>query len=299
MHRRRSGRRHADRSDLGDAHDRADNDPALQFLKPPRSRAWSVSRPTPRRKSRALAALAHADGRRRHRLAAARQAGRQRQHACPTKSWPNSTPSLRRSNRTGRGPGDPFRQTKRFRRRRRHRASSATSPTPPTVEARAHAWPRDPRPARSPAIADRRGDPRLLPRRRAGTGARLRHPHRRRGRQRSDFRKCCSACIPGLGGTVRLTRLINPMQAMTMMLTGKTERARRAKSLGLVDAVTQERHVRAAVKAAVDRQPQAHAQGLTRQAAEYRPGAQPARRAHAERDREEGARKSTIPRPMR
>jgi 3-hydroxyacyl-CoA dehydrogenase/enoyl-CoA hydratase/3-hydroxybutyryl-CoA epimerase len=56
---------------------------------------------------------------------------------------------------------------------------------------------------------------------------------------------------PGLGGTVRLPRLINPMQAMTMMLTGRTERARRAKSLGLVDAVTQERHVRAAVKAVV------------------------------------------------
>jgi 3-hydroxyacyl-CoA dehydrogenase / enoyl-CoA hydratase / 3-hydroxybutyryl-CoA epimerase len=56
---------------------------------------------------------------------------------------------------------------------------------------------------------------------------------------------------PGLGGTVRLTRLINPVQAMTMMLTGKTERARRAKSLGLVDAVTQERHVRDAVKSAV------------------------------------------------
>jgi 3-hydroxyacyl-CoA dehydrogenase / enoyl-CoA hydratase / 3-hydroxybutyryl-CoA epimerase len=56
---------------------------------------------------------------------------------------------------------------------------------------------------------------------------------------------------PGLGGTVRTTRLINPIQAMTMMLTGKTERARRAKALGLVDAVTQERHVRGAVKAAV------------------------------------------------
>jgi 3-hydroxyacyl-CoA dehydrogenase/enoyl-CoA hydratase/3-hydroxybutyryl-CoA epimerase len=56
---------------------------------------------------------------------------------------------------------------------------------------------------------------------------------------------------PGLDGTVRLTRRINPVQAMTMMLTGKTEYARRAKSLGLVDAVTQERHVRGAVKAAV------------------------------------------------
>ncbi len=56
---------------------------------------------------------------------------------------------------------------------------------------------------------------------------------------------------PGLCGTFRLTGLINPAQAMTMMLTGKTERARAAKRLGLVDAVTQERHVRAAVRSAV------------------------------------------------
>ncbi len=67
---------------------------------------------------------------------------------------------------------------------------------------------------------------------------------------------------PGLGGTVRLPRLINPVQAMTMMLTGKTERARRAKSLGLVDAVTQERHVRAAVKSAVTGEMKAAKQGL-------------------------------------
>src|SRR6202521_240188 len=56
---------------------------------------------------------------------------------------------------------------------------------------------------------------------------------------------------PGLGGTVRAPRLINPIEAMSMMLTGRTVRAGRAKSLGLVDAVTQERHVRAAVKSAV------------------------------------------------
>jgi 3-hydroxyacyl-CoA dehydrogenase/enoyl-CoA hydratase/3-hydroxybutyryl-CoA epimerase len=56
---------------------------------------------------------------------------------------------------------------------------------------------------------------------------------------------------PGLGGTVRLPRLINPLQAMTMMLTGRSERARSARRLGLVDAVTQERHVRAAVRFAV------------------------------------------------
>ncbi|MGB8607452.1 3-hydroxyacyl-CoA dehydrogenase NAD-binding domain-containing protein [Bradyrhizobium sp.] len=56
---------------------------------------------------------------------------------------------------------------------------------------------------------------------------------------------------PGLGGTARFTRLVNPMQAMTLMLTGKTIDARKAKSLGLVDAVAQERHVRNAVKDAV------------------------------------------------
>src|SRR5437899_849471 len=48
---------------------------------------------------------------------------------------------------------------------------------------------------------------------------------------------------PGLGGTARFTRLVNPMQAMTLMLTGKTVDARKAKSLGLDDAVTQECNV--------------------------------------------------------
>ncbi len=56
---------------------------------------------------------------------------------------------------------------------------------------------------------------------------------------------------PGLGGTVRTPQLINPLEAMTMMLTGRTVRAGRARSLGLVDAVTQERHVRTAANAAV------------------------------------------------
>ena len=56
---------------------------------------------------------------------------------------------------------------------------------------------------------------------------------------------------PGLGGTARFTHLVNPVQAMTLMLTGKTIDARKAKSLGLVDAVTQERHVSNAVRDAV------------------------------------------------
>src|ERR1700742_2712311 len=56
---------------------------------------------------------------------------------------------------------------------------------------------------------------------------------------------------PGLGGTARFTRLVNPVQAMTLMLTGRTIDARRARSLGLVDAICQERHVKNAVKDAV------------------------------------------------
>src|SRR6202521_4257974 len=67
---------------------------------------------------------------------------------------------------------------------------------------------------------------------------------------------------PGLGGTVRLTHLINPIRAMRMMLTGRAERDRKAKSLGLVDAVTQERHVRAAVKDAVAGTLRSSRQGL-------------------------------------
>jgi 3-hydroxyacyl-CoA dehydrogenase/enoyl-CoA hydratase/3-hydroxybutyryl-CoA epimerase len=56
---------------------------------------------------------------------------------------------------------------------------------------------------------------------------------------------------PGLGGTARLSELINPIEAMTLMLTGKTVDARKARALGIVDAVTQERHVRNAVRDAV------------------------------------------------
>lgn len=67
---------------------------------------------------------------------------------------------------------------------------------------------------------------------------------------------------PGLGGTVRLSRLINPVQAMTMMLTGKTLRPSAAKTLGIVGAVTQERHVIGAIKAAADRSLKLHRPGM-------------------------------------
>ncbi len=67
---------------------------------------------------------------------------------------------------------------------------------------------------------------------------------------------------PGLGGTARFTHLVSPLEAMTLMLTGKTIDARKAKSLGLVDAVTQERHVRGAVKDAIFGRLRRHKQGL-------------------------------------
>lgn len=67
---------------------------------------------------------------------------------------------------------------------------------------------------------------------------------------------------PGLGGTARFTHLVSPLEAMTLMLTGKTIDARKAKSLGLADAVTQERHVCGAVKDAIFGRLRRHKQGL-------------------------------------
>lgn len=93
---------------------------------------------------------------------------------------------------------------------------------------------------------------------------------------------------PGLGGTLRLPHLISPVQGMTMMLTGKTERARRAKSLGIVDAVTQERHVRASVKDAVTGQLKPHRQGLLDRLLAMGP----ARKLLASRMRSEAAKKA-------
>ncbi len=55
---------------------------------------------------------------------------------------------------------------------------------------------------------------------------------------------------PGLGGTARLTALLSPFTALELMLTGRSLDARRAKRLGLVDAIAEERHVAGAVRAA-------------------------------------------------
>ena len=94
---------------------------------------------------------------------------------------------------------------------------------------------------------------------------------------------------PGLGGTTRFTRLVNPMQAMTLMLTGKTIDARRAKSLGLVDAVTQERHVRNAVKDAVFGAFETRTPGPLERCPEFHAGARLPGLANAQRGRKGGA----------
>ena len=78
---------------------------------------------------------------------------------------------------------------------------------------------------------------------------------------------------PGLGGTVRFTQLVNPMQAMPLMLTGKTIDARKAKSLGLVDAVTQERHVSECGKGRRVRPPEARAARAAQHRLHLRSGA--------------------------
>ncbi|SER40081.1 3-hydroxyacyl-CoA dehydrogenase / enoyl-CoA hydratase / 3-hydroxybutyryl-CoA epimerase [Nitrosomonas sp. Nm51] len=56
---------------------------------------------------------------------------------------------------------------------------------------------------------------------------------------------------PGLGGTYRLTRLINPITAMTMMLTGKSAHDKQARKRGLIDDLVERRHIENAVRAAI------------------------------------------------
>ena len=56
---------------------------------------------------------------------------------------------------------------------------------------------------------------------------------------------------PGLGGTFRLTNLIDPIEAMNMMLTGKTAHTNKAAKLGIADLVVKERHLKNAIAAIV------------------------------------------------
>ena len=93
---------------------------------------------------------------------------------------------------------------------------------------------------------------------------------------------------PGLGGTYRLTDLIDPLEAMTMMLTGKTAYTKKAKSLGIADVVTEERHVRAAVDAILAGDIEREGRGLKSRALDF----EQARSLAARRMRSETAKKA-------
>src|SRR5690554_2242647 len=67
---------------------------------------------------------------------------------------------------------------------------------------------------------------------------------------------------PGLGGSVRTTQLMDPIAAMTMMLTGKNMHDRKAKKTGLVDVLVPERHIAAAVDSALNGGIERHKPGL-------------------------------------
>lgn len=56
---------------------------------------------------------------------------------------------------------------------------------------------------------------------------------------------------PGLGATVRLPALVDPSDAIPMMLTGKPKDAAAAKHIGLVNDVVEERHLDKAIEAAL------------------------------------------------
>lgn len=76
---------------------------------------------------------------------------------------------------------------------------------------------------------------------------------------------------PGLGGTVRLPALIDPTEAMTLMLTGKTAHTKRAIDLGIADDRVEERHVAAAVQAAAEGKIDEQEQGLKARALRFEP----------------------------
>lgn len=93
---------------------------------------------------------------------------------------------------------------------------------------------------------------------------------------------------PGLGGTFRLSELIDPTEAMTMMLTGKSAHTKKAKKLAIIEAVTEERHVRAAVHTLLGKSERETNRGL--KAAVFELG--PARKLAANRMRSQAEEKA-------
>jgi 3-hydroxyacyl-CoA dehydrogenase/enoyl-CoA hydratase/3-hydroxybutyryl-CoA epimerase len=75
--------------------------------------------------------------------------------------------------------------------------------------------------------------------------------------------------VPGWGGAKRMPALIGPVAALDLMLTGRSVDARRAKKLGLVDAVTPRRHFENAVRGTLLAPPPRHQPGFVASAANW------------------------------
>jgi len=69
--------------------------------------------------------------------------------------------------------------------------------------------------------------------------------------------------VPGWGGAKRMPALIGAAAALDLMLTGRAVDARRAKKLGLVDAVTPRRHFENAARRILLEPPPQHAPAFT------------------------------------
>ncbi|MGH8502082.1 MAG: 3-hydroxyacyl-CoA dehydrogenase NAD-binding domain-containing protein [Gammaproteobacteria bacterium] len=76
---------------------------------------------------------------------------------------------------------------------------------------------------------------------------------------------------PGFGGTLRSIRLLGPVAALDMMLTGKTLNARRAQKIGLVDHAVPLRHLHGAAHQLLITRPARHRSGRLARLANLRP----------------------------
>ncbi len=75
---------------------------------------------------------------------------------------------------------------------------------------------------------------------------------------------------PGFGGTVRSIRLLGPLAAMDLMLTGRTLDARRAQRIGLVDFAVPQRQLRRAAAMMIQERPRHKAPGRVARIANHR-----------------------------
>jgi 3-hydroxyacyl-CoA dehydrogenase / enoyl-CoA hydratase / 3-hydroxybutyryl-CoA epimerase len=102
--------------------------------------------------------------------------------------------------------------------------------------------------------------------------------------------------VPGWGGAKRLPRLIGAANALDLMLTGRAVDARRAKKLGLVDAVTPRRHFDNAARQLLANPPAPHRPGLAAAATDW-PGVRSLVARMSEKKVAERARRDHYPAP--